>query len=285
MRPQGSPISSRSRRGAIPRTAPGPKLCPNIASLNPTQHQKKKYKIVHESQSRQHRQKHKSTQKVSTRGGRSRSRRRSSLIITKNDLKRHARTLSGDATGLPPQARKAQGAPPTHGASPIDAHLIVGGWGRARYPYPTIICLHAWPNALREYESEEVDFFLCPCHGGTEDEDEEEGPYLRLETRKRAQTNEAKSKHRRESGSLLCGSGEAAHRGVRARGVACARAAHASASHHASWCGATPSRLSAVSIGDAPRLRGTPPGLSSLAVASLWCRLTGYVRASKDHSL
>ena len=32
-------ISSRPRRGAIPRTAPGPKLCPNIASINPTQHQ------------------------------------------------------------------------------------------------------------------------------------------------------------------------------------------------------------------------------------------------------
>ena len=51
-----------------------------------------------------------------------RRRRRSSLIIAKNDLKRHARTLSGDATGLPPQARKAQRAPPTHGASQIDAH-------------------------------------------------------------------------------------------------------------------------------------------------------------------
>ena len=51
-----------------------------------------------------------------------RRRRSCSLIVAKNDLKRHARTLSGDATGLPPQARKAQRAPPTHGASPIDAH-------------------------------------------------------------------------------------------------------------------------------------------------------------------
>ena len=45
---------------------------------------------------------------------RRRRRRRSSLIIAKNDLKRHARTLSGDTTGLPPQAGKAQRAPPTH---------------------------------------------------------------------------------------------------------------------------------------------------------------------------
>ena len=56
-----------------------------------------------------------------------RRRRRSSLIIAKNDLKRHARTLSGDATGLPPQARKAQRAPPTHGASQIDAEEGGGG--------------------------------------------------------------------------------------------------------------------------------------------------------------
>ena len=40
MRPQGSPISSRPLRGAIPRTAPGPKLCPNVALINTTQHQK-----------------------------------------------------------------------------------------------------------------------------------------------------------------------------------------------------------------------------------------------------
>ena len=39
MRPQGSPISSRPLRGAIPRTAPGPKLCPNVALINTTQHQ------------------------------------------------------------------------------------------------------------------------------------------------------------------------------------------------------------------------------------------------------
>jgi hypothetical protein len=38
-RPQGSPISSRPLRGAIPRTAPGPKLCPKAASINLTQHQ------------------------------------------------------------------------------------------------------------------------------------------------------------------------------------------------------------------------------------------------------
>ena len=38
VRPQGFPISSRPRRGAIPQTAPGPKLCPNIALINPTQH-------------------------------------------------------------------------------------------------------------------------------------------------------------------------------------------------------------------------------------------------------
>ena len=31
----------------------------------------------------------------------------------KNNLKRHARTVSGDATGSPPQARKTPGAP-TH---------------------------------------------------------------------------------------------------------------------------------------------------------------------------
>ena len=40
MRPQGSPISSRPLLGAIPRTAPGPKLCPNVALTNTTQHQK-----------------------------------------------------------------------------------------------------------------------------------------------------------------------------------------------------------------------------------------------------
>ena len=37
MHPQGSPISSRPLRGAIPRTAPGPKLCPNVALINTTQ--------------------------------------------------------------------------------------------------------------------------------------------------------------------------------------------------------------------------------------------------------
>jgi len=39
VRPKGSPISSRPLRAAIPRTAPGPKLCPNVASIN-AQHQK-----------------------------------------------------------------------------------------------------------------------------------------------------------------------------------------------------------------------------------------------------
>ena len=32
------PNKTRPQSGAIPRTAPGPKLCPNIASINPTQH-------------------------------------------------------------------------------------------------------------------------------------------------------------------------------------------------------------------------------------------------------
>jgi len=32
---------SRSHRGAIPQTAPGPKLCLNVASINPTHYQKK----------------------------------------------------------------------------------------------------------------------------------------------------------------------------------------------------------------------------------------------------
>ena len=34
------PISSRPLRGAIPQTAPSPKLCPNVAFINPTHHQK-----------------------------------------------------------------------------------------------------------------------------------------------------------------------------------------------------------------------------------------------------
>jgi len=40
---KGSPTSSRPLRGAIPRTAPGPELCPNVASRNPTQHQKERH--------------------------------------------------------------------------------------------------------------------------------------------------------------------------------------------------------------------------------------------------
>ena len=35
MRTQGAPISSSPLRGAIPRTASDPKLCPNVASINP----------------------------------------------------------------------------------------------------------------------------------------------------------------------------------------------------------------------------------------------------------
>ena len=52
MRPQGSPTSSRPLRGAIPRNRPGSQTMPecrfnksnatsNVASINPTQHQKK----------------------------------------------------------------------------------------------------------------------------------------------------------------------------------------------------------------------------------------------------
>jgi len=54
VRPQGSPISSRPLRGAIPRTAPGPKLCPNVALINTTQHQKSKsfFPMAHERTSR-----------------------------------------------------------------------------------------------------------------------------------------------------------------------------------------------------------------------------------------
>ena len=37
-------------------------------------------------------------------------RRRSPLIIAKNDLEKHAHTLSGDTTGLPPQAEREVGA-------------------------------------------------------------------------------------------------------------------------------------------------------------------------------
>ena len=33
VRPQGSPIFSRPLRGAIPRTAPCPNVCPNVASM------------------------------------------------------------------------------------------------------------------------------------------------------------------------------------------------------------------------------------------------------------
>ena len=40
---KGSSIFSRPLRGAISRTAPGPKLCPNVASMNPTPLQRKKH--------------------------------------------------------------------------------------------------------------------------------------------------------------------------------------------------------------------------------------------------
>jgi len=49
VRPQGSPISLRPLRGAIPRTSPGPKLCLNVVLINTTQHQSINTKSKHQS--------------------------------------------------------------------------------------------------------------------------------------------------------------------------------------------------------------------------------------------
>ena len=85
----GFPVSSPS--ALITRTAPSPKLCPNVALINTTQHQALRpgppQALVE------------SIQKVSTTCGPRRRRRRREVEFFhyKNDLKRHAHTPSGVA--------------------------------------------------------------------------------------------------------------------------------------------------------------------------------------------